>query len=107
MLLQTALERQSVAIFLMTANLIENPLLCARANNPVQRSRGTVLFGSLVYSEIAERGREESNRAGGIKSKLRRVIKEGTDMDRGRGITDWTEIKRQKRYEGGRKKGER
>lgn len=40
--LQTALERQSAAVFLMTANLIENPLLCLRANNPVWRGWGTI-----------------------------------------------------------------
>ncbi len=39
---QTVLERQSVAIFLMTASLIENPLLCRRANNPVKWSWDTI-----------------------------------------------------------------
>lgn len=56
--LQTVLERQSVAVFLMIANLIENPLLCAREQTIQARGAGAPFHGSAVNIKKRGRGRE-------------------------------------------------
>lgn len=55
--LQTVLERQSVAVFLMIANLIENPLLCVREQTIQARGAGAPFPGSAVNIKKRGRGR--------------------------------------------------
>lgn len=103
------MDRRSPS-FLMTGNLIENPLLCRRANNQVQRGRGTALALELTmkYQRAAGRERkegEERRKVGGrmrntaVGAKRKQRERESNKkraqiwMEEGR-ITDWTEIKR-------------
>lgn len=59
------MDRRSPS-FLMTGNLIENPLLCRRVNNQVQRGRGTALALELTmkYQRAAGRERKEVKKDG-------------------------------------------
>lgn len=89
-MLQTLLERRSVAVFLMIANLTENPLLCVREQTIQCRGAGAPFPGSAVKGEGGRKRGEKRNRVGGIKSTLRKVI--GYEWG---GAPDCTVIKRQ------------
>lgn len=101
-MLQTLLERRSVAVFLMIANLTENPLLCVREQTIQCRGAGAPFPGSAVKGEGGRKRGEKRNRVGGIKSTLRKVI----GYEWGGGSRLYCD-KEAKQCEGGRKKGEK
>lgn len=93
--LQTVLEQQSVAVFLMIANLIENPLLCVREQTIQTRGAGAPFPGSAVNSKKRGRGGLKEGRKEDWSRRNKKYAKKSNRaqiwMAGGRGVTDWTE----------------